>query len=332
MTALDGSSYYLEFPYDLENIVWNGLNEYYASPKTAIAIGSYHFGVKSDYVFAYSGLTDIIYLLFSIIPFKRVYLIKKEFPVYKYVLSNLGAIFLELKVDDDDPYSSFHDLKLPDDQDSIFVVSKPNSLFGFSPSLNLIEKLIENNPHVLFVIDEAYQAFSSERSVLELIDRYNNFVCLRTASKEFSIPSIRLAWLITSNKNLLELLYSRTYNTVSHLSELFIDNVVERQRNKHSRNIVYIINERKRIEQTIINDSIHIYRGSQTCMISSRMNGQIYQDLKLKCYVQKIDPLYLNDIEVCKQFVLDDSSDCFVRFNVWSKQVNDQVIEILNTL
>lgn len=331
MIALDGSAYYLEHPYASVSIGWDGINSYYDVPEVSIASASYYFGVKSEYVFSYSGLTDVIYLFFSIIPAKKVYLLKREFPIYKYVLNNLGIPFQELG-NDISPFAIIDGLKLPPEEGTIFVISRPNSIFGSSIELDLVEKLIGNNPHVLFIVDEAYQTFSTKKSALEIIEKYENFVCLKTASKEFFAPSLRLAWLFSSNRDLLGVFFNRTYNTVSHLSEILIENVIMKQRRKHTQNIVYIINERDRLERSIVSGLVKIHTGSETCMILVSMEPSIYPKFKEKFLARDLEPLFLNDLDVFNKLILPNAKDCFARINVWSKQVNDNIIEIINNL
>lgn len=328
--ALDGSSYYLRYPYKIRKPRADSLREYYDDPEVAIAVGSFYFGIESGYIFPYCGLTDLIYLLFSALQFSLVHIPKHEFPVYRFVLNRLVRPYGELENDLRAPYARAAGWSLA--PGSIFVISRPNSILGVSMDIDAIKGLLRKNPKVLFIIDEAYQVFSSDISVLQLIQEYPNLVCLKTASKEFSLPGARLAWLITRNEEVLTVLHNRTYNTVSHMAELLIEDIVQKQRKTHTRNILHIVNERMRIEETVNSDSVHMYRGSQTCMVLVSTPGELYEELKTRCLGKNLHPLFLKDFEVYDQFVLQAPDECFVRFNVWSAEVNDSVINILNTL
>lgn len=328
MINLDGLSYFLKHLYTTDQISWDGLYDYHYIPQKAIAVGSYYFNIKSEFVFPYFGLTDLVYLLFSVIPTRRIYLLKKEFPYHKFTLNNLNLSYHELNINIDE--LSHIDISAPNcDDNPVFLISRPNSIFGFSVDLNSIEYLLNSFPNTLIIVDEAYQTFSSEQSALSLINKYNNLVCLRTASKEFSMPSIRLAWLFTQNDYLLSLIAKRTFNTVSRLSEIFIEELVMKQRKTITENIIYIINERGRMEQKI-NRSL-LYGESHTCMILTTMKYAKYQQLKEICHKQELQPLFLNDLEIYKKFMEDDGN-YYVRFNVWNEEVNNKVVQIMDEL
>ena len=74
---------------------------------------------------------------------------------------------------------------------------------------------------VLMVVDEAYHMFGSQTS-LSLISRFENVIILRTFSKSFGLPSIRLGYIL-SNKNIIKI-----FNTfrLSYESNFLTDKVV----------------------------------------------------------------------------------------------------------
>ncbi|MCL4835590.1 MAG: aminotransferase class I/II-fold pyridoxal phosphate-dependent enzyme [Caldilineaceae bacterium] len=328
---LNGLNYYLKYPYQIQDIEWDGLGDYYDLPEMAISIGSFYFGCKVKYIFPYCGLTDLLYLLFSVVPCKGVFLLKNEYPYYMYILDKMQIPFRELQYNLSG--STLPNWRLPQDSSGhIFLISRPNSIFGNSYELAAIECLVGAHPQVLFIVDEAYHVFSSKASALSLLEKYPNIVCLKSASKEFSLPAIRLAWLFTQNTELLNSLYNRTFNTVSRLSEIWIKHIVMNQRQRHTDNIIYLMNERARVEDSISNPRLKVLKGSETCMYMISMEHKTYHHLKSICEQELISPLFFNDTDIYKRFMSYDNSTYYVRFNVWSEETDNRVIRILNSL
>jgi len=71
------------------------------------------------------------------------------------------------------------------------IFPNPNAPTGVAVRCSQIEHLLQNNPDVVVVIDEAYADFGAE-SALGLIDNYPNLVVSRTYSKGRSLAGLRL--------------------------------------------------------------------------------------------------------------------------------------------
>ena len=83
----------------------------------------------------------------------------------------------------------------------ILFIPNPNQPIEDNLSLKELEKICSlcKKFKVLLVIDEAYYMYGSETAAT-LIKKYNNIIILRTFSKSFGIPSIRLGYIISSEK------------------------------------------------------------------------------------------------------------------------------------
>jgi histidinol-phosphate/aromatic aminotransferase/cobyric acid decarboxylase-like protein len=330
VVRLDGASYYLQHPWQPPTFPWTELNTYFDEALTAVSIASFHFGVKTEFVFPYCGLTDLIYYLFEAYSPCTVWIRRGDFPIYKYVLKVLGTRYEEFVFPCDGSLAS---IRFPKEPGTLCVFSRPHSILGTTTDISDIEAAVASNPEVTFVVDEAYQAFSSAPSVIRLLDKYSNVVCLRSASKEFSLPAIRLGWLFTSNRPLLRTLYSRTYNTVSRLSELLVADVILRQRKRQAENVVYMINERARMEGQVRSLPGLDVASSHTCMIFLRTTASAYASLREKCFAARVQPLFLNDVSVYEDVVRGQrGTEYMVRINIWSKEVNSRVVELLGDM
>ena len=80
---------------------------------------------------------------------------------------------------------------------------------------------------VVMVIDEAYHMFGSQ-SAVKLINKYENVIVLRTFSKSFGLPSIRLGYFLANKKiikilNTFRLSYESNFLT-DHVAIYFLKN------------------------------------------------------------------------------------------------------------
>ncbi len=94
------------------------------------------------------------------------------------------------------------------------IFPNPNAPTGELMELSRIEEIIEANPDVIVVVDEAYIDFGGV-SALPLVDKYDNVIVVQTFSKSRSMAGSRIGYAI-SNPTLIKYLNDVKYSFNSY--------------------------------------------------------------------------------------------------------------------
>ena len=94
------------------------------------------------------------------------------------------------------------------------VFPNPNAPTGELLPVSAIEEIIQANPDVIVIVDEAYIDFGGE-SALPLIDKYDNVIVVQTFSKSRSLAGSRIGFAI-SNPTLIKYLNDVKYSFNSY--------------------------------------------------------------------------------------------------------------------
>jgi histidinol-phosphate aminotransferase len=96
----------------------------------------------------------------------------------------------------------------------------------------------------LVAVDEAYQEFAG-RSVIDLTDKYDNLVVVRTFSKAFSMAGVRVGYLVASEATVRELNKVRPPNSLSVISLALAESALK-DTAEMRKNVSRIVEERER--------------------------------------------------------------------------------------
>ncbi|OJJ15019.1 hypothetical protein BKI52_39830 [marine bacterium AO1-C] len=82
---------------------------------------------------------------------------------------------------------------------SLAFICNPNNPTGVAIKVELIESLLKRFPKTLFCIDEAFIDFTEAiDSHIPLLAKYENLMVLKSLTKNFSIPGLRLGYLLAA--------------------------------------------------------------------------------------------------------------------------------------
>ena len=121
------------------------------------------------------------------------------FSMYKHYADVQGAEVREYETSRDSDFSIDVDAVIDRCNEStrlIFICSPNNPTGTLFPRESLIDLLERRGSRSAIVVDEAYIEFSGEASAIELLERYENLIILRTLSKALAFAGARCGSVI----------------------------------------------------------------------------------------------------------------------------------------
>lgn len=150
------------------------------------------YSVKSENVFVSNGSDDI--LNFSFMAFCNEAEHPVKFPSISYGFYRVYAELYGVRYEAI-PLAEDFSICVEDylGNNANVVIANPNAPTGLALSHRDVERIVSSNPDFVVVIDEAYVDFGAE-SCVDLIDRYDNLLIVRTYSKSRSMAGARLGF------------------------------------------------------------------------------------------------------------------------------------------
>lgn len=136
-------------------------------------------------------------------------------------------------------------------EDKILWIGNPNNPDGRYYSKEYLIQLINNNPSCIFIIDEAYiELCDNGESSVQLVKEYTNLVVVRSFTKTFAIPGIRLGYIVTST-SIIETIRKYTMPWAVNSLALKMGEYIVDYAPCHKQDIKLTLNESKKFQSGI---------------------------------------------------------------------------------
>lgn len=128
-----------------------------------------------------------------------------SFPMFSQCAQIMGNKILQ-------PLYSKKDLAFPlkevlamiNESVKLIIICNPNNPTGTLVSIENIEKIAQKAPNAILLVDEAYFDYAKVTAI-PFIKKYPNIIVIRTLSKAFGLPSLRVGYIIASEMYINEL-------------------------------------------------------------------------------------------------------------------------------
>ncbi len=168
------------------------------------SIADYH-GVTADCVVVDNGATPLIETVVRVLAVKRGRLMAPTFAEYERALRR-AAVAVDVVAADANFKAPLGRLTSGLKAGDIIFICTPNNPTGLLTPLADLIALLEQLPKSVYcLVDESFLAFSQlaeAASLVPHIDRFDNLIVLRSATKFFGIPGLRSGYLLTANRQL----------------------------------------------------------------------------------------------------------------------------------
>ena len=181
----------------------NGINRYpdnkHKNLKTVI---SKNKNINVNQVVFGNGTDEILDLIVRVFcnPNKdKIITLPPTYGMYDVIAKTNGVENIEIPLKSDFSIDTDKILDLKTSNIKILFLCSPNNPTGNSFEINVLDNLIKKFNGIV-VVDEAYIDFSSQKSLTNLIDKYENLIITQTMSKAYGMAGIRLGMGISNNK------------------------------------------------------------------------------------------------------------------------------------
>ena len=171
-----------------------------------IRLASEFYGAGEDKIIPLNGSDEGIDMCVRKLckPGEKIVVVNPTFNMYEVCATNfyVDTVKYDLLQENDfyfdtDIFVEFCKQQKP----STVFLANPFAQIGSSLRQDELVRIIESLQDTQIVIDEAYIEFSKQKSMIELLDKYQNLHVLRTLSKFFGLAGIRLGFLFSNKKD-----------------------------------------------------------------------------------------------------------------------------------
>ena len=181
----------------------NGINRYpdnkHKNLKTVI---SKNKNINVNQVVFGNGTDEILDLIVRVFcnPNKdKIITLPPTYGMYDVIAKTNGVENIEIPLKSDFSIDTEKILSLKTSNIKILFLCSPNNPTGNSFEINVLDNLIKKFNGIV-VVDEAYIDFSSQKSLINHIDKYENLIITQTMSKAYGMAGIRLGMGFSNQK------------------------------------------------------------------------------------------------------------------------------------
>ena len=209
-------------------------------------------GVNSENIIVGNGSDEVIELIIgkNIDAESRILTFGPDFVMYDFFTKRFRGEVIKYNIGEKMYFDvdEFIELGMKSNIGMI-IFSNPNNPTGINVAPNDIIKILNSFKNTPIVVDEAYYEFNGE-SMTPYINDYSNLFVTRTLSKAWGLAALRIGFLISSKKNIEDLLKYKVPYTISSCSQKIAE-IALKYPQKVIENTQVIIRERESLYENL---------------------------------------------------------------------------------
>ena len=285
-----------------------------------------------EHIVVGNGSTELISLLINQRAPKKALVLGPTYSEYARELSMIGGVIEYFHLKEEDNFV----LNIPallqtlkqDAAIDLLIICNPNNPTSQSIPREDIEKLaaVCREYEIFLIIDEMYIEFTEKyesRTAVPLVKEYDNLAVLRSVSKFFSVPGLRLAYAVMNNEtNMAIINMTATPNSISCLTAAACTAMLEDKGYiRESRSVIFT--ERNLICSAMgTNKNLRLFKPSANYVLIQILKQDVSAETLLEhCRTKGII------LRSCADFRgLDER---FVRFSIMNPKQNDLMVNTI---
>jgi len=270
-----------------------------------------------------NGGAELITLVARMLKGKKVLIVQPSFSEYENACRANGCDILYYSLREPRYELNLDELRLKLRDVAAVFLCNPNNPTGVQfPTSAILSLIAECEKHdCFFILDEAFYDFLIEYdSFVPYIGKYQRLIVIRSMTKMFAIPGIRLGYLLASPAIIAELKKLQPHWSVSTIAlltgELCISNAAFINRTQ-----TYITSERERL--------FSFYRQQNFFVSPSKVNFYLLKDPLLEEQFPLFKFLLENGLIPRHTFNFPGLGGRWLRFAIKNRQENNKLMEVL---
>ncbi len=176
------------------------------------------------------------------------------------------------------------------------VLVNPNNPTGQCLTVDEVAKVLNSLKKLKgIILDESFIDFSDEQSALGLVDKYKNLIYLKSISKSYGVPGIRLGFVYTKNKLALAVLnrYLPIWN-INSFAEKFMEKFGKFQ-DDYLRSLQLVKKDRLEFTSKLEDIGLKVFP-SQANFLLCQLPAKSISNLALTAKLFAKDNIYIKDL------------------------------------
>ena len=167
-------------------------------------------GCPVEWCIAGNGATELIFAIVAKLVPRRALLPVPGFAEYRRALERIGCEIVDVQLDETDDFQPTERLlaALNDTIDCLFLCT-PNNPTGQQPNAALLRQIVQHcdSRGIALIVDESFIDFlPGETGVMAWLATHPRLYLLRSLTKFYAIPGLRLGYLMSSDRATLDAL------------------------------------------------------------------------------------------------------------------------------
>lgn len=283
---------------------------------------SYVLQCNPDNLLVLNGASQVYPVLSELVQAKKILIPDPTFGEYQRMFTASETYSDSIGIDQKEVESKllYHDI-------AVFV--NPNNPSGSIVSTDWLLTLVDRYPEKFFIIDESFIEFSDQPSIMDSLEKQarKNVIVIRSMSKSYGLPGIRLGFVYTCDNELLKNISKKIpiWN-LNAVAEFFLEIILK---NKPALVNSFESTKKDRAEFSAALEKLSLFdkvypSGADFVLVRTANNNEEIGGL-LKYLLVK-DSIYIKD--VTDKFA--DKSKRYYRIAIRLPRENNQLIEAIS--